>query len=71
MKVIVWGAGLTGVPTAYYLAKDGHEVTVIERQKLCRDILRIPVAGGDEAASDKGGVRNPWENKPTGRARTV
>ncbi len=32
MKVVVLGAGLAGVPTAYYLAKDGHEVTVIERQ---------------------------------------
>lgn len=32
MKVVVLGAGLAGVPAAYFLAKDGHEVTVIERQ---------------------------------------
>jgi len=32
MKVAVLGAGVVGVTTAYYLARDGHEVTVIERQ---------------------------------------
>ena len=32
MKVIVLGAGVIGVTSAYYLAKAGHEVTVIDRQ---------------------------------------
>lgn len=32
MKVTVLGAGVIGVTTAYYLAKSGHEVTVIDRQ---------------------------------------
>ena len=32
MKVIVLGAGVIGVSTAYYLAKAGHDVTVIDRQ---------------------------------------
>ena len=31
MKVLVLGGGVIGVATAYYLAEDGHEVTVIER----------------------------------------
>ena len=31
MKVIVLGGGVVGVTTAYYLAKDGHEVTVIDK----------------------------------------
>ncbi len=31
MRVIVLGAGVVGVTTAYALARDGHEVTVIER----------------------------------------
>ena len=31
MKVIVLGSGVIGVTTAYFLAKDGHEVQVIER----------------------------------------
>lgn len=32
MKVIVLGGGVVGVTTAYYLLKDGHEVTLLERQ---------------------------------------
>jgi D-amino-acid dehydrogenase len=31
MKVIVLGAGVAGVACAYYLWRDGHEVTVLER----------------------------------------
>jgi D-amino-acid dehydrogenase len=31
MKILVLGAGVVGTAAAYYLAKDGHEVTVIER----------------------------------------
>ena len=32
MKIIVLGAGVIGTTTAYYLAQDGHEVEVIDRQ---------------------------------------
>ncbi len=31
MRVIVLGAGVVGVTTAYELARDGHEVTVVDR----------------------------------------
>src|SRR4051794_40481751 len=31
MKVVVIGAGVVGLTTAYELGKDGHEVTVVER----------------------------------------
>ena len=33
MHVVVLGAGLLGVTTAHYLAREGHQVTVIDRQK--------------------------------------
>jgi D-amino-acid dehydrogenase len=33
MKVAVLGGGIVGVATAYYLVRDGHEVTLIERHK--------------------------------------
>ena len=32
MKVIVMGAGIIGTASAWYLAKQGHQVTVIDRQ---------------------------------------
>src|SRR5215468_3674482 len=32
MKTIVLGAGIVGTATAYFLAKQGHEVEVVERQ---------------------------------------
>jgi D-amino-acid dehydrogenase len=32
MKVLVMGAGLAGVTTAWFLAGDGHEVVVVERE---------------------------------------
>ena len=31
MKVLVLGSGVTGVTVAWYLAKAGHEVTVVDR----------------------------------------
>lgn len=31
MKILVLGAGVVGTAAAYYLARDGHEVTVVER----------------------------------------
>ncbi|MGN6469938.1 MAG: D-amino acid dehydrogenase [Rhizobiaceae bacterium] len=33
MKILVLGGGVIGVTTAYYLAKAGHEVEVVERRK--------------------------------------
>lgn len=32
MKVIVLGAGVIGISSAWYLAKQGHDVTVVDRQ---------------------------------------
>ena len=32
MKCLVLGAGVIGTSTAYFLAKDGHDVTVLDRQ---------------------------------------
>ncbi|QEI05959.1 D-amino acid dehydrogenase [Pigmentiphaga aceris] len=31
MKILVVGAGIIGMTTAYYLARDGHQVTVVDR----------------------------------------
>lgn len=33
MRVLVLGGGIAGVTAGYYLAKDGHEVTLVEEQE--------------------------------------
>src|SRR5438270_9177065 len=42
MKAVVIGAGVVGVTTAYYLAKYGHEVTVLEKEQ---DVATVASAG--------------------------
>jgi D-amino-acid dehydrogenase len=32
MRVLVLGSGVIGTSVAYYLARSGHEVTVVDRQ---------------------------------------
>lgn len=60
MRVIVLGAGIVGSSTAYWLAKDGHEVTVVDRQS----------APGQETSFANGGQisashAEPWANPTT------
>ena len=33
MRILIIGAGLEGIASAWYLARDGHEVTVVERRE--------------------------------------
>jgi len=37
VRIAVLGAGVVGTAAAYYLAKDGHEVTVIERHAMAAE----------------------------------
>lgn len=55
MKVVVLGAGVVGVTTAYYLAKAGHEVEVIERQPGAA--LETSYANAGEISP---GYASPW-----------
>ena len=32
MRIVILGAGVVGTAAAYYLARDGHAVTVVDRQ---------------------------------------
>jgi D-amino-acid dehydrogenase len=45
MKAVVIGAGVVGVTTAYYLAKSGHEVTVVERESEVATVASAGNAG--------------------------
>ena len=57
MKVLVLGAGVIGVSSAWYLAKAGHQVTVIDRQ---------PAAGLETSFANGGQISvshaEPWSN---------
>ena len=57
MKVVVLGAGVIGVTSAWYLAKDGHDVTVLDRQ---------PQAGLETSFANGGQISvshaEPWAN---------
>ncbi|MDQ7775569.1 D-amino acid dehydrogenase [Paracoccus aminovorans] len=55
MKVIVLGAGVLGVTSAWYLAKAGHEVTVIDRQT--GPALETSFANAGEISP---GYSSPW-----------
>ncbi len=57
MRVVVLGAGVVGVTSAWYLSQDGHEVTVIDRQ---------PQAGLETSFANGGQISvshaEPWAN---------
>ena len=55
MKVIVLGAGVLGVTSAWYLARAGHEVTVIDRQP--GPALETSFANAGEVSP---GYSSPW-----------
>lgn len=60
MRVTVLGAGVVGVTSAWYLAADGHEVTVIERQPLPAQETSF-ANGGQISVSHA----EPWANPHT------
>jgi len=57
MQVLVLGAGVVGVTSAWYLAADGHQVTVLDRQ---------PGAGLETSFANGGQISvsqsEPWAN---------
>ena len=57
MRILVLGAGVIGVAAAWYLAEDGHEVTVVDRQSGPAQETSF-ANGGQISASHAG----PWAN---------
>lgn len=57
MKVIIIGAGLLGVTTAYFLSCQGHEVIVLERQQ--GPALETSFANGGMVTPSQA---DPWNN---------
>ncbi len=57
MKVIVLGAGIIGIATAWYLLEEGHEVVVVDRQKDAA--LETSFANGAQISVS---FCEPWAN---------
>ena len=57
MRVVVLGAGVVGVTAAWYLAEDGHEVTVVDRQR--GPALETSFANGGQISASHA---EPWAN---------
>jgi D-amino-acid dehydrogenase len=57
MRVAVLGAGVVGVTAAWYLAADGHEVTVLDRQPAAG--LETSFANGGQISASHA---EPWAN---------
>ena len=55
MRIVVLGAGVIGVTSAWYLAREGHEVTVIDRQPA--SALETSFANAGEISP---GYASPW-----------
>lgn len=57
MNILVLGAGVVGVTTAWYLRQSGHEVTVVERQSAAG--LETSFANGGQISVSHA---EPWAN---------
>ena len=55
MKVLILGSGVIGVTSAYYLARAGHDVTVVDRQAA--PALETSFANAGEVSP---GYASPW-----------
>ncbi len=60
MRIAVIGAGIAGLTSAYYLAKDGHEVTVYEQER--HPAMRTSYANGGQISASNSEVWNTWSN---------
>lgn len=60
MKIIVMGAGVVGVSAAYQLGREGHEVTVVDRQP--GPGLETSFANGGQISASHA---EPWANPST------
>lgn len=57
-KIVVIGAGITGVSTAYALLEHGYDVTVLERQRYAA--METSFANGGQLSASNAEVWNHW-----------
>lgn len=60
MKTVVVGSGITGITTAYYLAKAGHNVVVLDQESYAG--MRCSYSNGGQISVCNSDVWNTWQN---------
>jgi D-amino-acid dehydrogenase len=63
-KIAVIGAGITGITTAYYLAKKGYQVTVYEQERY--PAMKTSYANGGQISVSNSEVWTTWSNVKKG-----
>jgi D-amino-acid dehydrogenase len=63
-QIAVIGAGITGITTAYYLAREGYKVTVFEQEP--HPAMRTSFANGGQVSVSNSEVWNTWSNVKKG-----
>ena len=64
MKARVIGGGISGVTTAYYLARKGYDVTVVERERYTG--MGTSYANGSQLSASNAETWNSWGNVKKG-----
>jgi D-amino-acid dehydrogenase len=64
MKIAVVGAGITGITAAYYLARDGHDVSVYDQESY--PAMRTSYANGGQLSVSNSETWNTWTNVARG-----
>ena len=60
MKALVIGAGITGVTTAYYLARADYDVTIVDERKYPG--MATSYANGGQLSASNAETWNSWRN---------
>ena len=60
MKVRIIGSGITGITTAYYLAKNNHQVTIADERRY--PAMATSYANGCQISASNSETWNSWKN---------